>query len=254
MEERAQSFGYWLRRRRKALDLTQEALARAVSCSRFAIRKIEADERRPSRRLAGGWPRSSAFPTRSARPSSTRRARSGPREQLQGRRNSTSPRNEGSNELPGPETKRSPFVGRGAEFGLLIGLLARLTAGLGTRRAARGRARHRQDPADAGARPLLRGARSLYARDELLRDRARDAVSARHRPRRQGARACIGRGAGASWPRCRSPSSRRWCPQWPSAVAVPELSNDFPEARQARRFRAMVQLFEALARRRARSW
>jgi transcriptional regulator with XRE-family HTH domain len=51
-EERAHGFGYWLRRRRKALDLTQEALAAAVACSRFAIRKIEADERRPSRRLA----------------------------------------------------------------------------------------------------------------------------------------------------------------------------------------------------------
>jgi len=46
------SFGYWLRRRRKALDLTQRALAGAVSCSEDAIRKIEADERRPSRRLA----------------------------------------------------------------------------------------------------------------------------------------------------------------------------------------------------------
>lgn len=48
----ADSFGDWLRRRRKALDLTQEVLARAVSCSRHAIRKIEADERRPSVRLA----------------------------------------------------------------------------------------------------------------------------------------------------------------------------------------------------------
>jgi TolB-like protein/DNA-binding XRE family transcriptional regulator len=52
LDERNSSFGYWLRRRRKALDLTQEALARAVACSRFTIRKIEADERRPSRRLA----------------------------------------------------------------------------------------------------------------------------------------------------------------------------------------------------------
>ena len=50
--ERTSSFGYWLRRRRKALDLTQEELAKRVSCSRFAIRKIEADERRPSRALA----------------------------------------------------------------------------------------------------------------------------------------------------------------------------------------------------------
>lgn len=46
------SFGYWLRRRRRALDLTQEALAQRVSCSHFSIRKIEADERRPSRGLA----------------------------------------------------------------------------------------------------------------------------------------------------------------------------------------------------------
>src|SRR5688500_20224207 len=52
MAERTSSFGYWLRRRRRALDLTQEELAQSVACSRFAIRKIEADERRPSRRLA----------------------------------------------------------------------------------------------------------------------------------------------------------------------------------------------------------
>lgn len=45
------SFGYWLRRRRKALDLTQEALAAQISCSVTTIRKIEADERRPSRQL-----------------------------------------------------------------------------------------------------------------------------------------------------------------------------------------------------------
>ena len=52
LPDRTQSFGYWLRRRRRALDLTQEALAKRVSCSGFSIRKIEADERRPSRRLA----------------------------------------------------------------------------------------------------------------------------------------------------------------------------------------------------------
>ena len=52
VQERTNSFGYWLRRRRKALDLTQEALAQRVSCSGFTIRKIEADERRPSRQLA----------------------------------------------------------------------------------------------------------------------------------------------------------------------------------------------------------
>src|SRR5919108_6387681 len=46
------SFGYWLRRRRKALDLTQEQLAQRVGCAPGTIRKIEADERRPSKQLA----------------------------------------------------------------------------------------------------------------------------------------------------------------------------------------------------------
>jgi len=46
------SFGYWVRRRRKALDLTQAELGRRVGASAAMIRKIEADERRPSRDLA----------------------------------------------------------------------------------------------------------------------------------------------------------------------------------------------------------
>src|SRR5262249_45854991 len=46
------SFGAWLRRRRKALDLTQEALARRVGYSISAIRKLEADEYRPSHESA----------------------------------------------------------------------------------------------------------------------------------------------------------------------------------------------------------
>jgi predicted ATPase/transcriptional regulator with XRE-family HTH domain len=50
--ETTASFGYWVRRRRKALDLTQQALAEQVGCSVAAIKKIEADERRPSRQIA----------------------------------------------------------------------------------------------------------------------------------------------------------------------------------------------------------
>jgi predicted ATPase/DNA-binding XRE family transcriptional regulator len=46
------SFGDWLRRRRKALDWTQAELARRVNCTAATIRKIEADERKPSRQLA----------------------------------------------------------------------------------------------------------------------------------------------------------------------------------------------------------
>src|SRR5262245_64329936 len=46
------SFGRWLRQRRRALDLTQDDLARRVSCAVITIQKLEADERRPSRLLA----------------------------------------------------------------------------------------------------------------------------------------------------------------------------------------------------------
>ena len=46
------SFGNWLEKRRKALDLTRQELAHMVGCSVSALRKIEADERRPSRQLA----------------------------------------------------------------------------------------------------------------------------------------------------------------------------------------------------------
>jgi transcriptional regulator with XRE-family HTH domain len=46
------SFGGYIRRRRKALDQTQEELARCVGCSIATIQKIERDERRPSRQIA----------------------------------------------------------------------------------------------------------------------------------------------------------------------------------------------------------
>jgi predicted ATPase/transcriptional regulator with XRE-family HTH domain len=42
------SFGLWLKHRRKNLDLTQVDLARQVGCSAALIRKFEAEERRPS--------------------------------------------------------------------------------------------------------------------------------------------------------------------------------------------------------------
>src|SRR6266508_6560848 len=46
------SFGAWVRRRRRALDLTRDELAAQVGCSVATIRRIEADERRPSKQLA----------------------------------------------------------------------------------------------------------------------------------------------------------------------------------------------------------
>jgi predicted ATPase/transcriptional regulator with XRE-family HTH domain len=45
------TFGQWLRRSRKARDLTQIQLARHVGCALGTIRKLEADELRPSREL-----------------------------------------------------------------------------------------------------------------------------------------------------------------------------------------------------------
>ncbi len=46
------SFGTWVKRRRKALDFTQQELAKQIGCSPSLIFKIESDERRPSRQMA----------------------------------------------------------------------------------------------------------------------------------------------------------------------------------------------------------
>ncbi|MDL1895584.1 XRE family transcriptional regulator [Anaerolineae bacterium CFX7] len=45
-------FGLWIKKRRRALDLTQSALAARVGCSLATIEKIEAEERRPSMQIA----------------------------------------------------------------------------------------------------------------------------------------------------------------------------------------------------------
>ena len=47
------SFGEWLSRRRRALHLTQSELARRVGCATVTLQKIEADERHPSKDMAG---------------------------------------------------------------------------------------------------------------------------------------------------------------------------------------------------------
>lgn len=46
------SFGNWLKQRRKRLDLTQEQLARQVTCAVSTIQKLESDERKPSEDFA----------------------------------------------------------------------------------------------------------------------------------------------------------------------------------------------------------
>jgi len=46
------TFGEWLRRRRRALDLTQAELAARVPCAKGTIRRLEADDLQPSKPLA----------------------------------------------------------------------------------------------------------------------------------------------------------------------------------------------------------
>ncbi len=46
------SFGHWVMLRRKALHFTRAGLAQRVGCAEVTLRKIEADERRPSEQIA----------------------------------------------------------------------------------------------------------------------------------------------------------------------------------------------------------
>ena len=56
------SFGRWLQRRRKRLDLTQAQLGDCAGCTAATIRKIEADERRPSPEIAARLAQSLELP------------------------------------------------------------------------------------------------------------------------------------------------------------------------------------------------
>src|ERR1044071_5557507 len=46
------SFGTWLRQKRRALDLTQKALADQVGCAEITMRRMEGDDYKPSTELA----------------------------------------------------------------------------------------------------------------------------------------------------------------------------------------------------------
>src|SRR3954462_4567896 len=48
MEDEELTFAQWLQRRRQTLRLTQGELGKLAACSAATIRKLEADERRPS--------------------------------------------------------------------------------------------------------------------------------------------------------------------------------------------------------------
>ena len=51
MNKSASSFGGWLAQRRKTQDLTQDELAQRVGCSMALIRKVDANERKPSKQI-----------------------------------------------------------------------------------------------------------------------------------------------------------------------------------------------------------
>ena len=141
MQDRTDSFGYWLRRRRKALDLTQEALAQRVSCSGFSIRKIEADERRPSRRLAERLAAALAIPEEERREflDAARAVHAASRLSVDAvpvGSDAPAAVSDASIHSPlepagGSAGDATPLVGRSSEYGLLIGLIAQLAAGTG---------------------------------------------------------------------------------------------------------------------------
>ena len=62
MDETPISFGEWLIRRRKSLNLTRETLARRVPCSVSALRRLEADDLRASSSLAEALARALNLP------------------------------------------------------------------------------------------------------------------------------------------------------------------------------------------------
>ena len=254
VQDRTDSFGYWLRRRRKALDLTQEALGLRVSCSGFTIRKIEADERRPSRGLADRLATALAIPEEERRAfldaaraqHATSRLPLNPRPVGAGTHTAT---NTSIPSLPGSAISSASdstlFVGRNNEYKLLIELTSQLATGTGYTVLIEG------EPGIGKSRLLREIAHYAYMHDvatlatncyEIERatpyqpvidlvtrtiDRIPDAVLHSLPPVSLAELSALVPEIGERFPE------------------LPQLSNDFPEARQARLSRAVDQLLEA---------
>lgn len=133
--ESVDSFGAWVRQQRRKLDLTQDELAQRAACSLSAVRKIESDERRPSRQVAEALADALNIPP-SERPKFLKAARAA----LQGERlnDATTPApvlpiappatvTAPAIHMPTPST---PLVGREAELARIAQLLAEPTCRL----------------------------------------------------------------------------------------------------------------------------
>jgi len=251
VQDRTHSFGYWLRRRRKALDLTQEALAQLVCCSGFTIRKIEADERRPSRRLAERLAASLAVPDAEQRDflDAARALHATDRLQLEPLPVNADAPATAMQPMPGPATGGSgdatPFVGRSHEYGLLIGLIARLTAGTGYTVLIEG------EPGIGKSRLLREVTR--YAQAPGLPIHATNCYEIERATPYQSVIGLVTRAldlVSDAALRSLAPVSLAELAALVPEIGerfpdLPQLSNDFPEARQARLSRAVDQLLEA---------
>ncbi|HVC13066.1 MAG TPA: AAA family ATPase [Burkholderiales bacterium] len=260
MQDPTHSFGYWLRRRRKALDFTQEALGQRVSCSNFTIRKIEADERRPSRQLAARLAAALAIPEEERRAflDAARAVRAANRLRLDAMPvgAATSAAAPAGSIDTSPDSRvaagrdSTPFVGRGNEYGLLIGLIARLTTGAGHIVLIEG------EPGIGKSRLMREVAR--YAEAQGLATLATNCYEIEHAIPYQPVIDLVTRALDHASPaalRNVAPVSLAELAALVPAVAerfpeLPQLSRDFPEARQARLSRAVGQLLEASRERR----
>ncbi|MBC8074852.1 MAG: helix-turn-helix domain-containing protein, partial [Chloroflexales bacterium] len=116
------SFGYWVRRRRKALDLTQRALADQVGCSLVTVKKIEADERQPSQQLAERFAHTLAVPPEERAAFLARARGLLPPDHLA---TAGEPRSPITLTTPAPlPLEPTPFIGRAAELQQLHRMLA----------------------------------------------------------------------------------------------------------------------------------
>ena len=255
MQERTHSFGYWLRRRRKALDLTQEALAQRVGCSGFSIRKIEADERRPSRRLAERLALSLAIPEEERRDflNAARAVRATDHLLL----DATPVAQHAAAHAPDPATSAppepatgsendaTPFVGRSHEYGLLTELLAQLNTGAGHTVLIEG------EPGIGKSRLMREVARHAAAHD--IATLTTNCYEFERAIPYQPVIDLVAR----ALQRVSAPALSTLAPVSLAELAallpeigerfpgLPRLSNDFPEARQARLPRAVAQLLDA---------